>query len=749
MSYAFENADLEILNLFIEEAVESSNQVEKEILKLETSVEKDELINDIFRAIHSIKGGSSFLGLVGITKLSHSMETALDNLRKKKIDISTKFVDCFIEGLDLLSSFIYDIQDKVNIINSEGINGKFEIELKDEDKIAEIVVRVSDILGNEQEKIKEEVKADKSEEEVFFNIDPKALGEFKEQFITETLEHIEKIENDYLVKLDKNQNDVVIVNDLFRSIHTIKGLTGVFLGILNEDNPCLTCVKDISLVSHSFETLLSIFRDNKFKFNRENIDLSYEIVDYFKICVSVVSGINEVLIPAQEILDKINKQTEVLSKDSLDNSKENSEQENKKIKNQSDFATNDEVLKEALKKETQLQSIRVNQEKLDKMMNTIAELMVTKNAFIHVSKRLSLEYNIPELAKEVKEIGASVNRISDELQNSMMSIRMVEVKAVFQKMPRIIRDVSQVTSKKVNLIIEGETTEIDKTIIERISDPLVHIIRNAVDHGIEDPKTRTEKGKNEIGTIYLRAYNKNKNVYIEVQDDGKGIDSEEIRKKVIEKDFIEPSVLNNMDKKQILNLIFLPGFSTARKITEVSGRGVGMDIVKSNINKINGIVNIDSEVNEGTKMTIQLPLTLAVSRGLLIQSVKENYIIPIDNIIETIKIHRDNVYEFNNKHFAHLRGEIIGIEWLSRLLLIDRLKERVEETEELNIVIITNGIEKLGIVVDKLVNEQEFVIKALSDSLGEIPGISGSTLLGDGKVVLILNPGDIIKMAKR
>lgn len=749
MGYAFESADLEILNLFIEESVESSNQVEKEILKLETSAEKDELINDIFRAIHSIKGGSSFLGLVGITKLSHSMETALDNLRKKKIEISTEFVDCFIEGLDLLSSFIYDIQDKVNIINSEGINGKFEIELKDEDKVTDIIARASDILGNEQEKIKEVVKEDKSEEEFFFEIDPKALDEFKEQFITETLEHIEKVENDYLVNLDKKQNDVVIVNDLFRSIHTIKGLTGVFLGILKDDNPCLACVKDISLVSHSFETLLSIFRDKKLNFKRENIDLSYEIVDYIKICVSVVSGINEVFIPAQEILDKINRQTEDLSKYLLDNLKENSEQENRKIKNQSNSDTNDEVLKEALKKETQLQSIRVNQEKLDKMMNTIAELMVTKNAFMHVSKRLSLEYNIPDIAKEVKEIGASVNRISDELQNSMMSIRMVEVKTVFQKMPRIIRDVSQVTNKKVNLIIEGETTEIDKTIIERISDPLVHIIRNAVDHGIEDPKTRIQKGKNEIGTIYLRAYNKNKNVYIEVQDDGKGIDSEEIRKKVIDKGFIESNVLNNMDKKQILNLIFLPGFSTAKKITEVSGRGVGMDIVKSNINKINGIVNIDSEVNEGTKMTIQLPLTLAVSRGLLIQSVEENYIIPIDNIIETIKIHKDNIYEFNNKHFAHLRGEIIGIEWLSKLLIINSMENCTEEAEEINIVLITNGVEKIGLAVDKLLNEQEFVIKALSDCLGEIPGISGSTLLGDGRVVLILNPGDIIKMAKR
>jgi len=246
----------------------------------------------------------------------------------------------------------------------------------------------------------------------------------------------------------------------------------------------------------------------------------------------------------------------------------------------------------------------------------------------------------------------------------------------------------------------------------------------------------------------LRAYNKNKNVYIEVEDDGKGIDSEKIKKKAIEKGFIDKAVAEKMDRRQALNLIFMPGFSTAKKITEISGRGVGMDIVKSNITRINGTVHIDSEVDKGTKITIQLPLTLAVSRGLLIQIREESYIVPIDNIIETVKIHKDNIYEFNNKHFAHLRGEIIGIEWLSRVLLIDSNEEKSGYSDELNVVIVTNGLEKLGIVVDKMVSEQEFVIKSLSGHLEGISGISGSTLLGNGRVVLILNIGDVIRLAK-
>jgi two-component system, chemotaxis family, sensor kinase CheA len=749
MKYKFENRDIEILNLFIEEAVENSEQIEKEILKLETDVNKDELINDVFRMVHSIKGGASFLGLVGIIKLSHSVETALDSLRKKKISISTELVNYFIESIDLLSSFLYDIQGKVKSIDDGVAEGKFEIILEDEDKVTNIISGIQNLVDQkEKEKPKEVVNEDEGPELVHFEISSKIIGEFKDQFVLEAVEHIEKIEHEYLVKLDKLESDEITINEMFRGIHSIKGGIGILLGVLKEDNIAYACAKNISLVTHSFETLLSIFRDKNLNFTRDMVNLSYEAVDYLKVCINAIGENNETLIPAQGINDKINIAIKHWSKNSRDDIKEQIEFKNIIDQNGDKYSANNEVIKEVSKKETTLQSIRVNQEKLDTMMNTIAELMVTKNAFMHVAKRLSLEYNIPELAKEVKEIGASVSRISDELQNSMMSIRMVEVKTVFQKMPRIIRDVSQISAKKINLIIEGENTEIDKTIVERISDPLVHIIRNSADHGIETPKSRLEKGKSEIGNITLRAYNKNKNVYIEVEDDGKGIDSEEIRKKVVGKGFLEANTANKLDKRQLLNLIFLPGFSTAKKITEVSGRGVGMDIVKSNIAQINGIVNIDSEVNKGTKITIQLPLTLAVSRGLLIQSVEENYIIPIDNIIETVKISKDNIYEFNNKHFTHLRGEVIGIEWLSKILLIDEFENNLEEKEELNIVLITNGVEKLGVVVDKLISEQEFVVKALSDCLGGIEGISGSTLLGNGKVVLILNSGDIMKMAK-
>ncbi len=392
------------------------------------------------------------------------------------------------------------------------------------------------------------------------------------------------------------------------------------------------------------------------------------------------------------------------------------------------------------------QSIRVNQEKIDKMMNMISELFIAKNSFLHIAKKLNLDYNLPDMSKEVKQVGAYINRISDELQNTVMSIRMVEIKTVFQRMPRIVRDIAQSTGKKMELFMEGEDTEIDKTIIEQISDPLVHLIRNSADHGIETTEERIAKGKAETGSIILRAYNKNKHVFIEIEDDGKGINTDNLKNKAIEKGLISSTDAEKMSHNQLINLIFLPGLSTARQITEISGRGVGMDIVKSNIVKLNGSIMIESEADKGTKMIVQLPLSLAVSSGLVVEVSGENYIIPLEYIVETVKIKRSSIHEYSERCFTYLRGKVIRVEWLCKVFLTG---EREIENDELNAVILSNGLENYALVVDKLKNEQEFVVKTLDGHLAAIPGISGSTLLGNGQVVLILNPADILQLIEQ
>ncbi len=738
MGYTFTGDDLELLKSFIEESTEYLEGLEKEFLKLESNNENSELVNDIFRRVHSIKGLSSFLSFVCITKLSHHIEFALDSIRKKKIQVSSELIDCLLESVDLLGSFIYSINERLKDADSINGNNEIEIVLVNEDKLEHVINSIQKVLDKKDDDTSHnsfnQPDIDILNSEEFKN---KLASGFTEQFVVETAEHIERIEGDLLVKLDKSGEDYDTINELFRCIHSIKGGTGIISSTLQSTSPISPVVKNVSIVTHSFENILATFRDKKLVFNKQMVSLSYEVVDYLKACIEAVNSNKYLDIPIQELIGRINKSLDI------DQGLEN-------ITIRENTQTDEVKPKDLGQKSTVLQSIRVGQDKLDKMMNTIAELITTKNSFMHVSKRLNIEYNIPELAKEVKEIGFAINRISDELQNTIMSVRMVEVRNVFQKMPRIIRDISQSTGKKINLIMEGEDTEIDKTIIEQISDPLVHIIRNAADHGIEDTETRRIKGKSDIGTINLRAYNRNKHVIIEVEDDGKGIDSAELKQKAIDKGFIKSAEADNMSRSQLLNLIFLPGFSTAKKVTEVSGRGVGMDIVKSNISKINGLIHIESEVNQGTKMIIQLPLTLAVSRGLLVEVMSENYIIPIENIVETVKINTSNIHEYNKKYFTHLRGEVVGVEWLCRIFMLDSdCNRKGALDDEVNSVIISNGVERVAVIVDKLKNEQEFVVKTLSDCLASIPGISGSTLLGNGQVVLILNPTDIIRMADK
>ncbi|MDI6706004.1 MAG: chemotaxis protein CheA, partial [Bacillota bacterium] len=558
----------------------------------------------------------------------------------------------------------------------------------------------------------------------------------KEQFLLEGTEHVERIENQLLIQLDKNGNDKEAINEMFRAIHSIKGGIGIYLATVLPQSPCYSALKELSEVVHAFESLLALIRDRGLKFEKNLIDLSYEVMDYLKTSMSAVASEEYHNLLASGILERINGYVSYLQSISDNDTESPAKPDRLEPGKTADIQ----------QKNNMTQSIRVSQEKLDKMMNMISELLIAKNAFMHISSRLNLEYDLPEMSKEVKEVGFYINRISDELQNAIMSIRMVEIKTIFQKMPRVIRDISQSTGKKMELIMEGEGTEIDKTIIEQISDPLVHLIRNAADHGVEAPEERLSKGKPEVGRIVLRAYNKNKHVYIEIEDDGRGIDAEKLKKKAVEKGFMTETEADRMSRGQLINLIFLPGFSTAKQITEVSGRGVGMDIVKSNIERINGNVTIESVVDKGTKMIIQLPLTLAVSRGLIVEVSGETYIFPLEYIVETVKINFNNIHRFNEKCFVHLRGDIIGVEWLCRIFLIG---ERDTEKEELNAVIISNGAEKYAIIVDKLKSEQEFVVKTLDGQLAAIPGISGSTLLGNGQVVLIVNPVDIIQLAQK
>ncbi|MEW6621983.1 MAG: chemotaxis protein CheA [Bacillota bacterium] len=736
--------DIKIAEVFAGECAERLKELEKEILRLESCPEGNGLLGSIMKRVHGIKLGSSFIGLPAAVRLCREMELVLDAFKERKEPADTGVIDALLFSADFLSAYMSGVLESLKGSSTAVENGVVQMKLENGDEHELAVERLrqarekSEAGNGEGCGLREEASPEEDADFEILKSDEFKRGltqGIREQFLYESSEHIDRIENDFLIRLDADGGDMDTVNEIFRAIHSIKGGAGIYLSALPPQAPEYSELKKLSEVVHSFESLLALIRDKRCIFEKRHVDLSLSVMDYLKSFINAAALEEFGSICDNGIIEAIKRQMSDI-KGSSGGPAQNAAAAGRQEPEKNADSRSKSVL---------AQSIRVSQEKLDKMMNMISELLVAKNSFMHISSKLSLEYDLPEISKEVKQVGAHINRISDGLQDAIMSIRMVEIKTVFQRMPRVVRDIAQSTGKKMELHMEGEDTEIDKTIIEQISDPLVHLIRNAADHGIESPDERLSTGKPETGRIVLRAYNRNKHVFVEIEDDGKGIDAAAIKEKAVEKGFISAEDAGKMSRSQLLGLIFLPGFSTAGRVTEVSGRGVGMDIVKSNIAKINGNVMIESEAGKGTKIAIRLPLSLAVSRGLVVESAGETYIIPLEHIAETVKINRSSIHQFHGKRFASLRGDVIGVDWLCRIFAA---QETDAGQEELNAVILSNGADNYAIVVDRLKNEQEFVIKPLEGHLAAVPGISGSTLLGNGQVVLILNPVEVIQLAE-
>jgi two-component system chemotaxis sensor kinase CheA len=387
----------------------------------------------------------------------------------------------------------------------------------------------------------------------------------------------------------------------------------------------------------------------------------------------------------------------------------------------------------------------VDHEKLDHLMNLIGELIINRNRFVMLTKQLEENRDLNEMIQFFYETTDALGRISDDLQDTIMQVRMVPVRTVFSRFPRLVRDLSRKSGKKIDLIIEGEDTELDKSLVEVIGDPILHLIRNAVDHGQETPEERRAAGKPEVGKVWLRAFHEGNSVIIEVEDDGRGIDPEKIKKKAIEKGIINPEEAEKMDDREAIDLIFAPGFSTAEKVTDVSGRGVGMDVVRNNIKSLNGNVFVHSEVGKGTKFILSLPLTLAIIEALLVEVGTHTYAIPLDAVSETTKIETSKICEVNKRKTTTLRGEVVGLVELGEILGISNGKK--DDRDILPLVIISVNDRKVGLIVDTLLHRQEIVIKSMGEYLGDIHGFAGATILGDGRVILILDPNEVMSIA--
>jgi two-component system chemotaxis sensor kinase CheA len=388
-------------------------------------------------------------------------------------------------------------------------------------------------------------------------------------------------------------------------------------------------------------------------------------------------------------------------------------------------------------------TLKVDQEKIDRLMNLIGEMVVAKNALPYLANRAETVFGVRDLSREIKAQYAVINRVAEEMQDTIMQVRMMPVSFIFQRFPRMVRDISRKLGKEVELVLEGESTEADKNIIEALSDPLIHIVRNSLDHGLEAPEVRVAAGKNATGKLLIRATQESDRVLIEIIDDGRGINPIVIKQKAYEKGLIDESTLERISDEEAVNLVFAAGFSTADVISDLSGRGVGMDVVRSAVERINGTVGIESEVGKGTRLYLSLPLSMAVTNVMIIESNQQVFGVPMDMVVETVRVPRAQLSSIKQKQTTVLRGRIVPLLSLNEMLALPQEQVPNEDDEFATLVVRVHG-EHVGIVVDDFHETVDIILKPMSGILNGLIGFSGAALLGDGSILMVLNPRELI-----
>ena len=632
--------------------------------------------------------------------------------------------------------------------------------------------------------------------------------EILQDFLVESFELVEKLDED-LVELESTPDDLELLNGIFRVAHTVKGassflnfdtlthLTHHMEDVLNKARHgeliITPDVMDVILESIDLmKALLEKIRDTS---SDDGIDVAAcvsrldkissgndkseapveeiqeevveEELDYDNMDLEDIEAEIERLLAERQAEDKAKREAKIAAGEEVpsipsESDKEDLKEENKEEKAQKKEETKIPVPVVASKKSSKKdepkaaapakrtsatveQTIRVDVKRLDHLMNLIGELVLAKNRLIKINDDVEERYEGEEFLEELNQVVSIVSLVTTDLQIAVMKTRMLPIGKVFNKFPRMIRDLSRELNKKIELVISGEDTELDKSIVEEIGDPLVHIIRNSCDHGIETPQERIAKGKPEEGTISLKAYNEGNQIVIQIDDDGKGLDPQMLKEKSLQKGVITEKEAETMSDKEAYTLIFRPGFSTAAAVTSVSGRGVGMDVVKTNIEKLNGIIDIDSEVDVGTSIKLKIPLTLAIIQALLVGVQEEHYAIPLASVLETVRISKDEIYTVEGRSVMRLRDDVLSLVHIGDIFEVERI---LDASEHAYVVVLGLGTSKLGLIVDILVGQEEIVIKSLGDYLKGIEGIAGATIRGDGGVTLIVDVVALMSMAK-
>ena len=631
----------EILQDFIVETTELLEGLDEDLVALEKSPKDADLLNKVFRAFHTIKGSSSFLGFDKITQLTHKLEDLLNSLRRFDLELTPSIMDAILLSVDKLKTMV-DMVKQNQAIDSIDIEQEIQRLLSAQE-------------NNPQAQVEQQVEPTPKEPNI----------ETESDIVKLQIEEIQQEEPP--VSKKTNLTDEELNAEIQR----------LLAQRMKEDEEKRKAKQNAS----SSKPAESSF-DSKLK-----------------------QATNQPTQVKQEPQDKS-------------------------------------------KQDLEKQTIRVDVKKLDDLMDLAGELVLAKNRLVRLANIVSETGQSDEIADSLSNISSQITLVTTDLQMAIMKTRMVEIGKVFNKFPRIVRDICRDLNKEVNLVIEGAETELDKSIVEEINEPFVHLIRNAIDHGIEPPAERIQKGKNRTGTLKLSASQEGNHIVISVEDDGKGMDQEKIKQKAIENGIVTPQEASQMSENDIFNLVFLPGFSTASQVSSLSGRGVGMDVVKTNIEKLNGIISIKSKINEGTKIIIKIPLTLAIIQSLLVKTVGSLFAIPLANVIETVRVSLSDIEHVQNKDVLRLRGSIVPLAYLGDILGISKDKKTLSK-DEMYVVIVSSAEKQLGLVVDALVNQEEVVIKPLGNYLGKVKSIAGATIMGDGSVALILDVVSIVKQASK
>ncbi len=674
------------MEMFLEESREHLQSLNECLLVLEQNPEDSSVLNEIFRSAHTIKGMSATMGFTEIAELTHEMENVLDLLRKEQLKANEDIVDTIFKCVDALEQMVESLG------SGEG-DGAVEV--------GDLVKKLNAIANGEAVPSAASTAA--------APVAPTAVA-------TDT-------------GLDLNETDLSMLKTAQDS-----GLQAFQLTVTLAGN-CLLKSARAYMVINALEEIGDIVKTVPpvEELEQEKFEHSFDVIfvtggEEKKIEENLlsISEIETVEVKPINISKQLEQNKAAEAAAPAETSGVAAKAPDKKAENKK--VTMHDKLKGG-------QSVRVDIEKLDALMNLVGELVINKTRL----EQIGTTQRLPELVETIEQM----DRVTTDLQSVVMKVRMVPVGQVFNRFPRMVRDLAKDLNKEINLTIEGEETELDRTVIDEIGDPLVHLIRNSLDHGVEHPDERLAKGKPKTGEVGLIARHEGNNVIIMVTDDGKGINAGVIRRKALEKGLISQADADNMDDAEAVRLVFLPGFSTADVITDVSGRGVGMDVVRSKIEALGGVIDVETKIDEGSVFKIKLPLTLAIIQALLIRVQEEIYAIPLGSINSTINIKPDAIKTVQNREVILLRGQIIPIMRLDKALNVPQTRE--EAKKDLFVVVVHIGDRKCGIIVDALIGQQEIVIKTLGKLLAGLKVISGATVLGDGRVALILDAGALMQ----